>query len=67
MTLGEEASRSIQAVWGLLRRDPGAASAFNATLDLSAFPPGNIRIEISDLSAADGSVLALDSVEVVVR
>ncbi len=47
--------------------DPGAPGAFNATLDLSAFPPGNIRIEISDLSAADGSVLALDSVEVVVR
>jgi hypothetical protein len=47
--------------------DFGAPGTFNATLDLSNFPPGRIRIEVSDLSAADGSVLALDSVEVVVR
>lgn len=33
MTLSEEASRSIQAAWGLLRRDPVAPAAFNATLD----------------------------------
>lgn len=33
MTLGEEASRSLQGAWGLLRRDPGAPTAFNATLD----------------------------------
>ena len=28
---------------------------------------GRVRIVIADLSAADGSVLALDSVEVIVR
>jgi hypothetical protein len=33
MTLAEEASRSIQGAWGLLRRQPGAPTAFNATLD----------------------------------
>jgi len=33
MTLGEEASRSLSGAWGLLRRDPGAPTAFNATLD----------------------------------
>jgi hypothetical protein len=33
MSLSEEASRSIQGAWGLLRRDPGAPTAFNATLD----------------------------------
>ncbi len=33
MTLGEEASRSLHGAWGLLRRDPGAPTAFNATLD----------------------------------
>jgi hypothetical protein len=33
MTLAEEASRSVQAAWGLLRRQPGAPTAFNATLD----------------------------------
>ena len=47
--------------------DLGAPGVFSATLDLSAFPPGRILIELSDLSAADGSVLALDSVLVVVR
>jgi hypothetical protein len=47
--------------------DLGAPGTFTVTLDLSAFPPGRLRIEIADLSAADGSVLALDSVEVVVR
>lgn len=33
MTLGEEASRSLSGAWGLLRRDPAAPTAFNATLD----------------------------------
>jgi hypothetical protein len=33
MTLGEEASRSVSGAWGLLRRDPAAPTAFNATLD----------------------------------
>ncbi len=33
MTLGEEASRSLSGAWGLLRRDPAAPGAFNATLD----------------------------------
>ncbi len=47
--------------------DLGAPGTFNVTLDLGAFPPGRIRIELSDLSAADGSVLALDSVMVIVR
>ena len=47
--------------------DMGAPGTFNVTLDLSTFPPGRILIELSDLSAADGSVLALDSVMVVVR
>jgi hypothetical protein len=32
MTLGEEASRSLSGAWGLLRRDPAAPTAFNATL-----------------------------------
>jgi len=33
MSLTEEASRSIQGAWGLLRRDPAAPAAFNATPD----------------------------------
>ena len=47
--------------------DMGAPGTFNVTLDLSAFSPGRILIELSDLSAADGSILALDSVMVVAR
>jgi hypothetical protein len=46
----------------------GGPGTFTATLDTSTFPiGGRIRIVISDLSAADGSILALDSVMVVVR
>lgn len=47
--------------------DIGAAGTFTVTLDTSNFPLGRVRIVIADLSAADGSVLALDSVEVIVR
>ncbi|MEW5938223.1 MAG: Gmad2 immunoglobulin-like domain-containing protein [Chloroflexota bacterium] len=47
--------------------DLGAPGTFAVTLDLSAFPPGRLYIEIADLSAADGSVLALATVMVVVR
>jgi hypothetical protein len=47
--------------------DFGAPGTFTVTLDASAFPIGRIRIVIADLSAADGSVLALDSVMVVVK
>ncbi len=45
--------------------DMGGPGTFSATLDLTNFPPGVIHIELSDLSAADGSVLALASVKVV--
>jgi hypothetical protein len=47
--------------------DFGAPGTFTTTLDTSAFPMGRIRIVIADLSAADGSILALDSVMVVVK
>jgi hypothetical protein len=47
--------------------DLGAPGIFTVTLDLGAFPMGRLYIEISDLSAADGSVLALASVAVVVK
>ncbi|MGH7006277.1 MAG: hypothetical protein ACREIP_20210 [Alphaproteobacteria bacterium] len=33
MSLSEEASRSIQGAWGLLRLDPAAPTAFNATAE----------------------------------
>jgi hypothetical protein len=47
--------------------DFGAAGTFSATLDISTFPLGRVRIVIADLGAADGSVLAMDSVEIIVR
>jgi hypothetical protein len=31
MTITEEAARSVRGAWGLLRRDPAAPAAFNAT------------------------------------
>ena len=45
----------------------GAAGSFSTTLNLDTFPQGRVRIVIADLSAPDGSVLALDSVEVIVK
>jgi hypothetical protein len=43
--------------------DIGAPGTFNATIDLAGIPAGTvIRLEVSDLSAADGSLLAMDSV-----
>ncbi|MEW6030694.1 MAG: Gmad2 immunoglobulin-like domain-containing protein [Chloroflexota bacterium] len=47
--------------------DLGAPGTFDSTLDLAAFPPGPILLVIADFSAADGSVLAMDSVRLVVR
>jgi hypothetical protein len=47
--------------------DFGAPGTFSATLDTSTFPIGRVRIVIADLSAADGSVLAMDSIEIIVR
>lgn len=47
--------------------DLGAPGTFDATLDLSALAPGPILLIIADFSAADGSVLAMDSVRLIVR
>jgi hypothetical protein len=42
----------------------GLPGTFNVPIDVSAIPAGTvIRLEVSDLSAADGSLLAMDSVE----
>jgi hypothetical protein len=41
----------------------GGPGTFNVTISLAGIPAGTeVRLEISDLSAADGSLLALDSV-----
>jgi Immunoglobulin-like domain of bacterial spore germination len=48
--------------------DPGAAGTFDALIPLGHILSGAlIRIEVQDLSAADGSLLAMDSVELVVK
>jgi len=48
--------------------DPGAAGTFDALIPLGNILSGAlIRIEVQDLSAADGSLLAMDSVELVVK
>jgi hypothetical protein len=46
----------------------GGPGTFDNPVDLSAIPAGMlIRFELSDVSAADGSILAMDSVEVLVK
>jgi Immunoglobulin-like domain of bacterial spore germination len=48
--------------------DLGAAGTFDAIIPLGKVLSGAlIRIEVQDLSAADGSLLAMDSVELVVK
>ncbi len=46
----------------------GEPGTFNSPIDISAIPAGTIiQLEVSDLSAADGSILAMDSVYVLVK
>ncbi len=46
----------------------GGPGTFASAIDVSAIPAGTaIRVEVSDLSAADGSILAMDSVDVIVK
>ena len=42
--------------------DMGAPGTFDAQIDLSAVPAGLVRIEVLDISMADGATLASDSV-----
>ena len=45
----------------------GGPASFDAPIDISALPQGiPIRLELVDFSMADGSTLALDSVELVI-
>jgi hypothetical protein len=46
----------------------GKPGTFAGTIDLSSVPSGlQVLIEVSDVSAADGSILAMDSVEVMIQ
>ena len=45
----------------------GKSVTVQTIMGLIPIPPGRITIELTDLSAADGSVLALNAVEVVIQ
>jgi hypothetical protein len=48
--------------------DMGGPGTFDTTIDISSIPPGPIiRLEVLDLSAADGSPIAMDSVALIVK
>jgi hypothetical protein len=48
--------------------DLGAPGTFDVTIDLSGIPTGTpLRVAIQDTSAEDGSIMAMDSVGVVVK
>jgi hypothetical protein len=48
--------------------EPGAPGTFDTVIDLGDLPTGcTVRLEIRDLSAADGLLLALDSVEMTIK
>jgi hypothetical protein len=62
---GEELSAGPFLV---LSEDMGTPGTFNVTIDLAGIPLGtDVRLEVSDVSAADGSLLAMDSVELMVK
>ena len=47
---------------------PGAPGAFDASFTLAEIPPGTtIYLELRDTSAADGSLLAMDAVRIIVK
>ena len=56
--------------WSVLAEGPlqvvsevlGGPGTFDTTIDLSALSPGTVRLELLDLSAEDGSMLAMDSI-----
>ncbi len=45
--------------------DYGYPGTFQETIDLGSVPPGVIYLEVFELSAADGSVLALQAVRLI--
>ncbi|HCC79290.1 MAG: hypothetical protein A2X25_08755 [Chloroflexi bacterium GWB2_49_20] len=49
--------------------DMGAPGTFDGLVDLSGSPasPGSIRIEVLEMSMADGSILTMDSVDVTLK
>lgn len=49
--------------------DLGAPGTFDVVIDLSPYPstPGALHIEVSEVSMADGSTIALDSVDVILK
>jgi hypothetical protein len=48
--------------------DPGAPGTFETMINIGGLLSGSlIRLELQDVSAADGSLLAMDSVELVVK
>ncbi len=53
----------------VIAADMGAPGTFDTVIDLSSLPASadHLRIEVQDQSAADGSLLAMDSVNLIVR
>ena len=48
-------------------QEPGGPAVIDQTLDLSAIPPGLVRLELADGSAANGAKMALDSRMLIIK
>lgn len=56
-----------QASFNVEAKELGGPATFNATIDISQITPGQrIWLQVIDTSAADGSTIALDTVELVI-
>lgn len=62
-----DGSELVQGSVMVTAAEPGGPGTFDATIDLTGVPPGPVWLTLADFSAADGSVLALDSVRLVIR
>ncbi len=52
----------------VIAADPGAPGTFDSTIDLSMIPAGStVFLEIQDLSAVDGSIIAKDAVQLTLK
>jgi hypothetical protein len=64
---GPDGSELVRAPIMVAATELGGPATFDSLIDLSDLPPGPVWLTLADFSAADGSVLALDSVELIVR
>ncbi len=63
----EDGNQYMAGPINVVAPDFGAPGTFDTTMALDALPAGTYYIEIQDQSAADGAILALESVKIILK